>query len=333
MLKRVRERLRHELQLEVEKDSALSQDITSILKRALSEKGKPFHSQSSSFWSDLTFLVAEIFEVEKEKVIPVAIAVELALLAGDIFDDLVDQDNMEEIWSTLTVGETIIVANWIYTKAYSIINQTSETYLSNSCKVKVNQTIAEHIGQACIGQWKEIHSNVFDISEDEYVQCVSLKSGKLVEMVFLAVAALNKQPASSIHLCSEAGMNLGIAIQIENDILDLMSPDKSDLLRLSPSVPLLKALESSREKNDLFESNIKAWLITENELEEHRSTIIRYVKECGALDYSYILFHLYQNRAIHAIDSFADSYYNLSAINKLKQFIGYIGDEDNASSQ
>lgn len=333
MLVSVQERLRHELQLEVEKDSALSQDITNVLMGALSAKGKPFHSQSSSFWSDLTFLVAELFEVEKEQVIPVAIAVEMALLAGDIFDDLVDQDNKDEIWSTLTVGETIIAANWIYTKAYSIINQTSKIYLSDPCKVKLTQIITEHIGQACIGQWKELNSNVFDSSEDEYVQCISLKSGKLVEMVFLAVAVLNKKSASSIHLCSAAGMNLGIAIQIENDMIDLMSPHKSDLPRLSPSIPLLKALESSREMNDPFESNLKVWLGKENQLEEHRPTITRYIRECGALDYSYILFHLYQNRAIHSIDSFANYCNNLSAVNKLKQFIGYIGDENNASSK
>jgi competence protein ComQ len=333
MLGRVQNRLRHELRLQIEKDSALSTDITNVLIRALSEKGKPFHSQSSSFWSDLTFLVADIFEVKEEQVIPVAMALEMALLAGDIFDDLVDQDNKEVIWSSLTVGEAITVANWIYTKTYSIINQTSGIYLSDSCKVKLTQIIAEYIGQASIGQWRELNSNVFVLSEYQYLQCIALKAGKLVEMVFQAVAALNKQCAPMIQLCSEAGMNLGIAIQIENDKIDLMSPDKSDLLRLSPSIPLLKAIESSRDMKDSFETDLKTWLSRGNQLEENRPTITRFVKESGALDYSFILFHLYQNRAVHSIESFAKYCDNLSAIKKLKEFVGYIGDENNASSQ
>jgi geranylgeranyl pyrophosphate synthase len=109
----LQERLRQELRIEVEREGALSPNLVSLLVSVLSERGKPLNSQTRSSWSDFTFDIAEMLKVKEEQALPVAIAVELALLAGDIFDDLVDQDNQEAIWSTLPTEEA---------KTYSIIN-------------------------------------------------------------------------------------------------------------------------------------------------------------------------------------------------------------------
>jgi competence protein ComQ len=333
MLANVQERLRHELQVEVEREGGLYPDLTKLVLMALSEEGKPLHTQSSSFWSDLTFHVADLFELNEEQALPVAIAVELALLSGDIFDDLIDQDSEEAIWSTVSTGQAIILANWIYSKAYSIINSALADVTSDQGKVKIHQTVANHMLQGYVGQWLELKASALETTEEEYLQVISLKAGKLVEMVFIAIATLSNQSVEIIRLCSEAGMNLGIASQIENDILDLKSPYKSDLLKLSPSIPLIKAIESSRINSVQFEKNILEWTKNEKILIEKRQNILDFIQECGALDYSYILFHLYQNRAIRTIELIASHIENKAAIERLKKFMGLIGDETLATKR
>lgn len=318
--------LRSTIQDEIIEKSKLCANQKLIILHALAEKGKPLNSQSSSFWSGLIFHLADVFKVKHERVQPVALALELAMLAGDIFDDTIDQDNHAVYWSNLSTGEAIMVANWLYTKAYDVLAQATEDKLEKGSKVRLLQIFSQHIEEACIGQWQELRLNVFEMSEREYLANITQKSGALMSLAFAAIGALSEQSQQDITSYIKVGEDLGIAMQIENDLHDFLSVEDISSLRSVPTLPFIKALEASKENQDDFAKELQELSHMSNQPIELVRKLLAYLTTSGALEYTWLLYHFYLQRAIDMLDSLSDQS-NQLAIKKFKAFLGLIGDE------
>lgn len=315
LIKSLHDRLPEHLSIQSE------EHLRSFLLAAFSERGKPLNEEDVSFWSELTFLIGECFSIPQDVYNYLAISFEIALLSGDIFDDIMDQDNLETTWGRLSLSDALCVANWLYTQSYSIIVHTPTNIFSSDYKTTLLKSMTHYISEAMVGQWQEQKLNSLNMTEDDYFRYINLKSGKLVEMIFVCMAHYDSKYSSDINKFAAIGQRIGIALQIRNDTFDILSTLKSDLVELKPNLPLLKGIEHSLEKGDSFFHTFQSWH-HKQQLNEQRESIHQYLLDCGAMDYSKVMYLTFLNEAGHQLDLLQNKFASKNSVEKLKQFIG-----------
>ena len=129
---------------------------------------------------------------------------------------------------------------------------------------------------------------------------------------------------TQVHLMGEYGLNLGLAFQMKDDILDftgteaqLGKPAGSDLLQGNVTLPALFAMEDKHARERITAVHPKT---TPNEMKE----IIALIKETGAIEKSYELSDRYLQKAFRILETLP----NNKARSTLYDIAKYIGKRD-----
>jgi octaprenyl-diphosphate synthase len=125
-----------------------------------------------------------------------------------------------------------------------------------------------------------------------------------------------------IQLMKEFGANIGIAFQIRDDILDYEGTGLTgktvgnDIKEKKITLPLIHALEQSvnSKKRDILDI-VKRKKKTKAEIDK----VIRFVMDCGGIEYSVLKMNQYRDKALAILDSYPDSEVKES----LKEFTRY----------
>lgn len=142
------------------------------------------------------------------------------------------------------------------------------------------------------GEWHDLNSLLNTaFTENDYFESVIQKSTEFFS--FLTYCALGKDPQH--HAYETLMKSMAEMTQILNDIRGIYNPDKNDLIRKNPTLPLIKFLESDPDRN------LKV-------LKEHSSgdistsDLIRKIEESGAIDYCHFLLSEYKSFIINHIE-------------------------------
>lgn len=174
----------------------------------------------------LTLLGAELFGVEKEKAIHTALAVEVLHNFTLIHDDIMDNaplrrgnETVHEKWNTSTA---ILSGDVLMIKAYQLL-ENQEGDLRQLLK-SFNRITAE----ICEGQQMDMDFEVRpDITVDEYIEMIRLKTSVLLGGALEMSAIIADTSEKNKEHIYQFGVNIGIAFQIQDDILDLYAdPEK-----------------------------------------------------------------------------------------------------------
>ncbi len=241
-------------------------------------------------------LVGKLFNTKLEKIISLAMALELIHMATLVHDDVVDA-------SLTRRGRPTVKANWgneISVHTGDHLFAKSLLLIAEINNPEISRILAEVSIQMCEGEIQQI-SSTFDAGQHpkDYYYRIKRKTALLIsascKLAAIACGATRRQ----IWALGAYGHALGMAFQIVDDILDLTAkqselgkPIGGDLRQGIITIPMIYALRNSSQKDRLAELLAKQ-IKSEEEILEGINIII----ESGAIKDSLELVEKYIAKA------------------------------------
>jgi geranylgeranyl diphosphate synthase type II len=198
----------------------------------------------------LVMMSAELFNIPVKKVLDAALAIEVfhnfSLVHDDIMDDAPTRrgkDTVHEKWDINTgilSGDAMLI--WAY--------QCFEKYEPHQFYelVKLFSKTAQEV---CIGQQYDMDfESTEQVKIEDYIEMIRLKTAVLVACAFQMGGILAEASTVDQQKLYEFGQNLGIAFQVQDDLLDVYGDPKNfgkqiggDIIENKKTFLFLKALE------------------------------------------------------------------------------------------
>ena len=205
----------------------------------------------------LVYLIGELSDTESEYLDTLACSVELIHCYSLIHDDLpaMDDDDLRRGNPTthkkFDEATAILAGDALQPLAFELITSI-ET--SDRNKVEMIGSLAKacgHLGMVG-GQIKDIHSqNIFNMESLDLMH--SEKTGRLIEASIETSGILSGLSKDDIESLKSYGAKIGLAFQIQDDIIDIESPSYvsgkdqgSDITKDKTTYPSLVGLDESR---------------------------------------------------------------------------------------
>lgn len=212
----------------------------------------------------MVLLACNLFTEKIEKAFPAALAIEVfhnfTLLHDDIMDQADVRRNSPTVHLKYNPNIAILSGDAMSIMAYNYL-QKSETQNLNSMIHLFSQTALE----VCEGQQLDMDFETrMNVSIPEYLNMIRLKTAVLLACS-LKIGALAANTQERIaDLLYVFGLNLGIAFQLQDDLLDVFADQEKfgkriggDILSNKKTFLLLKALELS--DNDT-KKELRKWI-------------------------------------------------------------------------
>jgi len=186
-----------------------------------------------------------------EDILPAAVSVELIHNFTLIHDDIMDADAMrrsiETVHTKWGVSEGILAGDALYSKAFEILSQTRA---KPENVMKCFRLLSRACLHVCEGQWLDIKfENDWRTSEAQYLEMVQKKTAALYAAALAMGGILADGAEDVVDALWEFGIATGVAFQIRDDVLDLITPREvlgkdhgSDLVEGKMTLVMIHAL-------------------------------------------------------------------------------------------
>ncbi len=196
-----------------------------------------------------------------ERVLPVAVALEMIHTYSLIHDDLpaMDDDELRRGKPTnhKVFGEAvaILAGDALLTEAFRIMARFRHPEVDPSRLIEVIEMIADASGSQGMagGQVVDLESEKKKISLSELENLHRHKTGRLIRICVEAGAKLGGATVEQIEALGGYGDRIGLAFQIADDVLDIEGGDEigkdvgSDLARHKSTYPSLMGIDASKK--------------------------------------------------------------------------------------
>lgn len=256
----------------------------------------------------LSLMACDMFGGNYKNALDTAIGIELfhnfTLLHDDIMDDAPLRRGKETVFRKWDTNVAILSGDAMFVKAYQYICKTPHNVLPGVLDV-FNQTALE----VCEGQQYDMNfESRTDVSIPEYIQMIAFKTAVLLGAalkVGAMIAEASKEDAESIY---DFGMNLGIAFQIQDDILDVFGQQEKvgkqkggDILTNKKTFLYLKALETAEgDSKDRLQHYFSSKSF---DAEEKLNEVIAIYNALEIRKHSEAEKALYYNKALEALEN------------------------------
>lgn len=171
----------------------------------------------------LALMASELFSGDIEKAKPAAIAIEVlhnfTLLHDDIMDKSPLRRGMPTVYNKYDTSAAILSGDTMYSLACKYLLR-SETKLIPDLMECFTQGIIEVFhGQAYDMEFEERN----DVKIEEYIEMIRLKTGVLLASALKLGAITAHADKKDMDYLYNFGLNIGIAFQLQDDILDCWS--------------------------------------------------------------------------------------------------------------
>jgi octaprenyl-diphosphate synthase len=171
----------------------------------------------------LTLLCAKAFGRINAKVITLASLIEISHTAALIHDDVIDQAKLRRglpsangVWGN---EATVLVGDYLISQILFM--------LSHDDFRPYQKLMAVSAKRMCMGQLLEVElRRKVDISQSEYMELIQCKTGELISVACQLGAMAGHAAEEHVEALGEYGLNVGMAFQIVDDILDIVSDSK-----------------------------------------------------------------------------------------------------------
>ncbi len=267
----------------------------------------------------ITLLAAQLFSVEVSKALPAAKAIEVFHNFTLIHDDIMDKaplrrgkETVHEKWNdniAILSGDTLLI------EVYNHFLEGDYNNISDMLKV-FNQIAIE----VCEGQQLDMNFETReDVTIDEYINMIRLKTSVLVGGAFKIGALVANANESDATLIYQFGENLGIAFQLKDDYLDCFGdPEKfgkqvgGDIISNKKTFMMLKALEidnTGELQKTIFQNNFSP--------KEKIESVKSLYKKLNVDKLAFDLMDEYYQKAIQSLNKIESSQFSK---NKILQF-------------
>ena len=216
----------------------------------------------------LTLMAADLFNKDIENAVNPALAVEIFHNFSLLHDDLMDNADVRRGSATVhkkwSENTAILSGDAMVIEAYKYIVNVPDRYLR-----KVIDLFSQTAMEICQGQQYDMdYEKRMDVAENEYLKMIRLKTAVLIGCSLKLGAIVSDAPEVDVEALYQFGINLGLAFQLKDDLLDVYGDFKTfgkkpggDILSNKKTMLLIKALENS---NDLQKAELDKLLTVQN---------------------------------------------------------------------
>jgi geranylgeranyl diphosphate synthase type II len=263
-----------------------------------------------------------------EDCLDAAVAVELLHNFTLVHDDIMDQDDMRrgrptvhKKWDT---DVALLAGDGLVALAYQALLRTQSPQIN-----KMASIFTDGIVELCEGQAldREFESRK-DVRLSDYICMIEKKTAKLLSVSAKIGALIGAGQKEEVDLLGEFGHNLGLAFQIQDDLLDITTDENtlgktfgSDVMRKKQTYLLIHALtHADTETKDRLN-----YLLSESKI--HRDQVIEVknlFEKIGSIEAAQSAIGQYLNSAKKNIDALQ------SALGKehLSSFLSYVSNRN-----
>jgi len=190
---------------------------TSVLAEYL-QGGKMFRAL-------LAFVAASAIGIEPRKIITVASALELLHGASLIHDDIVDKATERRsrpaLHVRLGIGPALILGDYLILRAFTVLRESPHVY-SLERLIEASNALNYCAQLCCLGELHELVPTGEGNSEDEYFTIVQGKTASQFAAAVTLPGIVGEGTLEEIEALRTYGLNVGIAFQIQDDVLDIV---------------------------------------------------------------------------------------------------------------
>ena len=254
----------------------------------------------SSEWVLLPGICCEAAGGEAAWAVDIAAAWFLFYMGAHIMDNVEDQDEPEEWWVDTGPGAAINTATGLFFAASSALNHLHKDGRTQEFAVEIADAFHRTFMEMGSGQHLELSST--DLSIEQYFQVASTKSGAFFGLACKTGALLSVQDQGALDAYYRYGHNLGIMIQMFDDLIDISESRGSVILddwnstRLT--LPVIYAMDVLQESERGLLKNL---LIRAEGNLDVSTQAVEIINQCGASLFVRAEFEKYRSRALDAL--------------------------------
>lgn len=219
----------------------------------------------------LVVLSSESVGGKAQDALKTAASMELIHTFSLIHDDIMDKDEMRRGKPSVHMlwGEpmAILAGDTLFSKAFETVLETDTTNIDPKRVVDALKTVVDSCIKICEGQALDISfEGKLNVKEDEYMTMIYKKTAALIAAATKAGAILGGGTDEQINALSEYGRLIGLAFQIQDDYLDVVSDEEdigkpvgSDIVEGKMTLMVVHALaNASKEDKEKLISILEA---------------------------------------------------------------------------
>src|SRR3989441_11884364 len=203
----------------------------------------------------LTLLSGKLNSYRFDKLLPLSVAFEMVHLATLIHDDIVDNaltrrgnPTVNALWGN---NIAILLGDYYFAKTAGLIADINEN--------RIDHLFSDTVATVCEGTIMEMMTaGRIDLTIESYYEKINHKTACLIAACCKGGAIVSQAADEEIELLYAYGLNLGIAFQIIDDILDytedqatIGKPAGNDLRQGMVTLPLIYALQQQPLNDNL----------------------------------------------------------------------------------
>jgi len=226
----------------------------------------------------LCLMAAEMFGEDYVNCINTALAIEIFHNFTLLHDDIMDKSDTRR-------GKLSVHKKW--NENIAILSGDAMTVLSLAFIIKTKKNlvkILEIFTQAaleiCEGQQYDMDfETTLNVSEDQYIEMIRLKTAVLLATSLKSGAVLANVDEKETKKLYDLGINLGLAFQLQDDLLDVFGNDEifrkklgGDIVENKKTYLLIQALNLANEKQ---KEELTHWLSTKEFDKEEKINAVK----------------------------------------------------------
>lgn len=274
----------------------------------------------------------KIFSGKVDEALPLAAAVEIfhnfTLMHDDIMDHAHIRRGVPTVHQKYNTNTAILSGDLMLIQSYGLISKCN----NSPAYASIMDTFNEMAVQLCEGQQLDVDFETRDqVSIDEYIHMITYKTSVLIAAAMKMAAQLANATSTDQNHIYNFGKNIGIAFQMQDDILDSFGNQASvgkriggDILEGKKTYLYIKALELS----DSNQAAALKDLMTDVHIEDDKkiSEVMKIYNSTHVRVYAEQIMEAYRDLAFSHLDAIS---INEEDKQGLKEFGNYLLSRDN----
>ena len=270
----------------------------------------------------LTLLSGKMKTYHIDKLLPLSVAFEMVHLATLIHDDIVDNAKTRRGNPTVNAlwGDNIaiLLGDYYFAKTAGLIADINDN--------RIDHLFSDTVATVCEGTIMEMMTaGRIDLTIKSYYEKISHKTACLIAACCKGGAIVSGASNEEIELLTDYGMNLGIAFQIIDDVLDytedqatIGKPAGNDLRQGMVTLPLIYALQGQPQNGHY--QQVHSLLNGSVHSDEDINAVVGWVTGGTGVDRSLADAQMYAEKARAALYHFPASL-NRAVLDELIDFV------------
>ncbi|MBV9231931.1 MAG: polyprenyl synthetase family protein [Chloroflexi bacterium] len=257
----------------------------------------------------ITLLSGKLSTYRFDKLLPLSVAYEMVHLATLIHDDIVDEaktrrgnPTVNAVWGDKIA---ILLGDYYFAKTAGLIADINDN--------RIDHLFSDTVATVCEGTIMEMMTaGRIDLTTETYYEKTKHKTACLIAACSKGGAIVSQASDQEIEHLHDYGMNLGIAFQIIDDILDytedqstIGKPAGNDLRQGMVTLPLIYALQEPSQNG--YHQQVQQLLNGSPHKEEEILAVVNWVAQGSGVKRATMDAYAFGNKAREALYHFPQS--------------------------